>query len=199
MDAVNQIDQMTAEEKHHSPGKIGKPFSDSPGREAMSLICLFLVVVLRSFEGSIFSFSWNDSIITGIFLTGAVFLGKMLGGFASDVFGSLQTAAVSLGIAAILLAVSDHMGAALIGVLLFNMTMPVTLSELYRKITAYPGTAFGLLTFALYLGVLPLFSGTGEVSSPAVYAVLTVISLLLIITGLLPAGSRNREKRVKSR
>lgn len=177
----------------------GKLFSDSRGRETLSLICLFLVVVLRSFEGSIFSFPWNDSIITGFFLTGAVFLGKMLGGFASDVFGSLQTAAVSLGIAAILLAVSDHMGAALIGVLLFNMTMPVTLSELYRKLSAYPGTAFGLLTFALYLGVLPLFSGTGEVSSPAVYAVLTVISLILIITGLLLPNPGTEKRTEKSR
>lgn len=91
------------------------------------------------------------------------------------------------------------MGAALIGVLLFNMTMPVTLSELYRKLTAYPGTAFGLLTFVLYLGVLPLFSGTGEVSSPAVYAVLTVISLILIIAGLLLPEAGTEKRAEKSR
>ena len=117
----------------------------------------------------------------------------MLGGFASDRFGSYRTAAVSLAISAVLLGVSDRTDAGLAGVLLFNMTMPVTLVSLYRKFPGYPGTSFGLLTFALYLGVLPVFAGVPEcLHSPAAYAALTVVSLILISAGLgLPLQRRN--------
>ena len=85
-----------------------KIFSVSPVQETISVLCLILVVAFRSFEGSIFTFPWNSGILTGIALTGAVFLGKMLGGFASDFFGSYKTAAISLAISAILLGVSDR-------------------------------------------------------------------------------------------
>ena len=175
----------------------------SPVQETISVFCLILVVVLRSFEGSIFTFSWNSGLLTGIALTGAVFLGKMLRGFASDFFGSYKTAAISLAISAFLLGMSDRMGAGFAGVLLFNMTMPVTLISLYRKFPGYPGTSFGLLTFALYLGVLPVFAGVPvSLYSPSAYTVLTVISLILITVGLcLPLQrkgdmlhTRNRRK-----
>lgn len=168
-------------------------FSSSPVQETIAVLCLVLVVAFRSFEGSVFTFPWNRSIFTGIALTGTVFLGKMLGGFASDRFGSYRTAAVSLAISAVLLGVSDRTGAGLAGVLLFNMTMPVTLFSLYRKFPGYPGTSFGLLTFALYLGVLPVFAGVPEcLHSPAAYAALTVVSLILISAGLgLPLQRRN--------
>lgn len=171
----------------------GKMFSSSPVQETIAVLCLVLVVAFRSFEGSVFTFPWNRSIFTGIALTGTVFLGKMLGGFASDRFGSYRTAAVSLAISAVLLGVSDRTGAGLAGVLLFNMTMPVTLVSLYRKFPGYPGTSFGLLTFALYLGVLPVFAGVPEcLHSPAAYAALTVVSLILITAGLgLPLQRRN--------
>lgn len=171
-----------------------KIFSVSPVQETISVLCLILVVAFRSFEGSIFTFPWNSGILTGIALTGAVFLGKMLGGFASDFFGSYKTAAISLAISAILLGVSDRTDAGLAGVLLFNMTMPVTLISLYRKFPGYPGTSFGLLTFALYLGVLPVFAGVPEnLYSPIAYAVLAVISLILITLGLCLPLQRKRD------
>ena len=169
-------------------------FSVSPVQETTSVCCLILVAAFRSFEGSIFTFPWNSGLLTGIALTGAVFLGKMLGGFASDCFGSYGTAAVSLALSAFLLGASERMGAGLAGVLLFNMTMPVTLISLYRKFPRYPGTSFGLLTFALYLGVLPVFAGVPEnLYSPSAYAVLAVISLILITLGLCLPLKRKRD------
>ena len=147
-----------------------KIFSVSPVQETISVLCLILVVAFRSFEGSIFTFPWNSGILTGIALTGAVFLGKML------------------------LGVSERTDAGLAGVLLFNMTMPVTLISLYRKFPGYPGPSFGLLTFALYLGVLPVFAGVPEnLYSPIAYAVLAVISLILITLGLCLPLQRKRD------
>ena len=43
----------------------------------------------------------------------------------------------------------------LIAVLLFQTTMPVTLSLMHRQTPGHPGMAFGLLSFALFLGSLP--------------------------------------------
>ena len=95
--------------------------------------CLVLVVVLRSFDGLLFSFDWNDGQRTGVLLTCMIFLGKCLGGFAADWMGSLWASVCSLGAAAVLLAFSGFPAAGLSGVLFFNMTMPVTLYELYRR------------------------------------------------------------------
>ena len=70
--------------EYHGNVRVRKKFSLSAVQETISVVCLILVATFRSFEGSVFAFPWNSSIYTGIALTGAVFLGKMLGGFASD-------------------------------------------------------------------------------------------------------------------
>ena len=161
----------------------------SPTDRLISLLCplcLFLVAGLRSFEGMIFSFSWNTGIWQAFLLCGAVFLGKCLGGFTAGHLGSLKASVFSLGPAAVLLAFPDIPVLSLAGVLLFNMTMPVTLTELSLRLPGRPGTAFGLLTFALYLGFLPVYAGTAKwMQTSAAYVVLTVVSLILLTSGLL--------------
>jgi FSR family fosmidomycin resistance protein-like MFS transporter len=39
------------------------------------------------------------------------------------------------------------------------MTMPLTLYALWRRFPAYPGTVFGSLTLALFVGFLPTYFG----------------------------------------
>lgn len=142
--------------------------------------CLVLVVVLRSFDGLLFSFDWNDGQRTGVLLTCMIFLGKCLGGFAAD-GGTIWASVCSLGAAAVLLAFSGFPAAGLSGVLFFNMTMPVTLYELYRRLPGNSGAAFGLLTFALYLGFLPVYTGMTEgMRHPLYYSVFALISLFLL-------------------
>ena len=71
------------------------------------------------------------------------------------------------------------------GVLFFNMTMPVTLYELYRRLPGNSGAAFGLLTFALYLGFLPVYTGMTEgMRHPLYYSVFALISLFLLAYAL---------------
>ena len=87
---------------------------------------------------------------------------------------------VSTG-AAVFLAFSHIPIMGFLGVLLFNMTMPITLTGLFRRIPENPGLSFGLLTFALYLGYLPVYAGMAEnLSRPAVYVFLTLLSLGLM-------------------
>ena len=44
-----------------------------------------------------------------------------------------------------------------IGVILFNMTMPITLGIVAQRLPKNPGIAFGLTTAALLLGAVPSF------------------------------------------
>lgn len=65
------------------------------------------------------------------------------------------------------------------------MTMPVTLYELYRRLPGNSGAAFGLLTFALYLGFLPVYTGMTEgMRHPLYYSVFALISLFLLAYAL---------------
>ena len=44
-----------------------------------------------------------------------------------------------------------------IGIILFNMTMPITLGIVAQRLPKNPGLAFGLTTAALLLGAVPSF------------------------------------------
>ena len=122
------------------------------------------VVIFRSYIGMAVSFPWKTTLLAGTIAVLAVVFGKVAGGFAAASFGTRRTVVVSLGLAAICYLFSGNMVAGVIGLFLFNMTMPITLYLLVRKLRNMPGFAFGLLTFALFLGFLPVYLG---VSDPA--------------------------------
>ena len=48
-------------------------------------------------------------------------------------------------------------GAGILALLFFNMTMPLTLFLMWKEMREQPGLAFGVLTFALFLGFLPVY------------------------------------------
>ena len=65
--------------------------------------------------------------------------------------------------------------------LLFNMTMPITLYLLVSKLPQLSGFCFGLLTFALFLGFLPEYFGLRAiVNGNIIGSVGSIISLLLL-------------------
>ena len=45
----------------------------------------------------------------------------------------------------------------LLGVMMFSMTMPITLAILVSVLKNRPGLAFGLTTIGLFLGTAPIF------------------------------------------
>lgn len=149
---------------------------------------LLITVLLRSYAGTIMSFSWRSAPLLGLLFTLGIVLGKMLGGVIGDQVGWMKTALTSLLGAAILFAVAmGHPAAGILAVFLFNMTMPITLTALADLMENLPGTAFGMTTLMLFLGTVPsLFVAVGslEKGSPGLLPVIVVLSAVFIALGL---------------
>lgn len=161
----------------------GEPPAPSAARKpAGALALLFLVVLLRSYVGCVLSFPWKGELLLP--LTACVAGGKALGGLLADRFGLRSAAVFSLLLGGGLFLLSGHPAAGLAAVLLFNMTMPLTLGLAARLLPGGRGFAFGLCTFALFLGFLPPFLGWTLPLSPALAGCLcSLVSLPLLLLG----------------
>lgn len=148
--------------------------------DLLSVLCIFMTVVLRSYQGMALSFPWNQTVKTGLILAGATAAGKLAGGIGADLTGMKKTVALSLGLGGILLLQPSSMWSGTAGTLLFNMTMPITLVLLYRTFPKWPGISFGLLTFALFIGFLPSYFGVGSLPMPFGAGCLSFLSLILL-------------------
>ena len=152
-------------------------------RLSPALLSLFGVVVLRSYLGFCMVFSWNDGMLTGLLLVFAIVLGKIAGGWLLDRLGYLPAALLSLLPAAGLLFFPQWMVFGLFGVFFFQMTMPMTLWAAAKACPGAKGFSFGLLTFALFLGFLPILFGLRLPADRILLALGTLFSLLLLICG----------------
>ncbi len=147
--------------------------------------CLFLVVCLRSYVGMTLSYSWKGEGYWGWALIFAVVFGKTAGGFLADRFGATGTSVVSLVLAAALFFLQDIPLAGVAALFLFNMTMPVTLWAMAQLFPGAKGFSFGLLTFGLFLGFVPVYLGyTPLLSTGTGFALAAVGSLVLLFIGL---------------
>lgn len=148
-------------------------------------VLLTAVVVLRSYMGFNQALPWKGEGSWPLILTLALVLGKALGGFLCDWLGARQAAALSLGLSAVLYLFSGHPVCGTAAVFLFNMTMPMTLWAAARLMPGAKGFAFGLLTFALFLGFLPTWLGWPSVlGGAAANALAAVLSGVLLLLGL---------------
>lgn len=149
---------------------IGKP------RPLLALLML-TVVIVRSLIGLSMEYPWK----IGMFVTfGALAAagGKALGGFLGDRFGGRSAGMISLILAAALFLLPDMGIAGVLSILLFNMTMPITLRQACDALPGMEGFGFGLLTFGLFLGYLP--SAFGVTFAPWIGAVLSLICAVLL-------------------
>lgn len=79
----------------------------------------------------------------------------------------------------------------ILAVFLFNMTMPVTLWAAARVMPGAKGFAFGLMTFALFLGFLPSWLGWPSLlAGPAGYGLMALTSLALLWFPLRKGAAR---------
>ena len=161
-----------------------------PKGGAAALALLFLVVVLRAFMGTTGAFA-TGSLLTGLppVLSGLIpvlclALGKAAGGLLADRFRPVPTAIVSLGLCAVFLFFPLHPVITLCALFLFNMTMPLTLFASAKLWKGAKGGAFGLLTFALFVGVVPYMLNLIPAGSPLLYGALALVSLALLLPGL---------------
>jgi len=152
-------------------------------------LSLLAVVILRSYVGFTLSFPWKGTLpLWAIQLVLAPVLGKALGGLLADRLGLLRVSVYSLLLCAGLFLFPHVPAAGVPGLLLFNMTMPLTLWAMARLFPDAPGFSFGLLTFGLFLGFLPTCLGWPPLfrSGPG-FALAALLSLALLLPGLRKA------------
>lgn len=166
-----------------TPGPAFTPVPVGGRRAAIPLVALFAVVMLRALMGGLFQFPWKPAL--GLWLALAVAAGKAMGGILADRFGHRRVACVSLLMAALCFIGSDIPALGLLAVFAFNMTMPITLWGAARILRGAKGMAFGLLTFALFLGTLPMLLGVPLAQgSASLYAMGALGSLWVLHIGL---------------
>ncbi len=158
----------------------------------LAFLCLFAVVVLRSYVGITLYTPWKNTTTLSALSVLGLALGKTLGGILADKFGAVRTSVLTLSLCSVLFVFSEHAAFGLLSIFLFNMTMPITLFAMAKLFSGARGFAFGCLTFALFLGCVPNFLSMptpfyGEV---AFHSAEAAVSLLLLVAGLVAGDER---------
>ena len=168
------------------------PKSIKPAKEYLPvLIGCFLVVVLRSLTGMATSFHWKTGALITFVSVLFIALGKAAGGFVFAGYNRKIAAVITLLASAAFFALGDRMVFGMLGLFFFNMTMPVTLYMLKEKMPDTPGLAFGILTFGLFIGYLPVYYGIINIHDPAVIGGLgSLISLALFLIMMKEEGKK---------
>ena len=158
------------------------------GKKEMNLaLIIFLsvfVVAVRSFSSYGIPTAWNKTIFQTILLYLFMGTGKALGGLLIDKINIKFVSIISTLLAIPFLLFGNHnMYLSLVGVMLFSMTMPVTLGILVSRIKKNPGIAFGLTTIGLFIGSLPAFYFTisSLLVNGIVFTILTILCTIILI------------------
>ena len=156
----------------------------------VTILVTLMVVIIRSYVGLAVSFGWKQGLLLSLLNVVCVACGKTLGGFTGNRYGYKKTVVVSLLLATVFYAFGSISICGLLAVLLFNMTMPVTLYLLAEKMKHLEGFAFGILTFGLFIGYyVKVTLGIVPVDPGVIGAVGSRISLVLLYSLV-----RKREK-----
>ena len=110
--------------------------------------------------------------------------GKALGGIVTDKLGYKLSAIISIAGALPFLLFGDALPIiSLTGVLLYSMSMPITVGIVYSKFPSAPGFSFGITTIGLFLGTVPEFFITlpNLLTQQIVLATLSITALTLIL------------------
>jgi FSR family fosmidomycin resistance protein-like MFS transporter len=132
----------------------------APGRKSAdwsaALLLLLFVVAARSFTGGLLTGPWQTQHGLWIALGVAAAVAKILAGFAADRAGWVLIAGTCALLAAPLVIYGQsHPAGAVLGIILVQATMPVTLSATWCLMPDRPALAFGLASLALTLGTAP--------------------------------------------
>ena len=133
-------------------------FSNKNINSKVIITLAVFVVIVRAYMGYGIPTTWNKTLIQTILLYCSMGIGKAMGGILIDSIGIKKTAILStIGSLPFLLFGNNVMAISLIGIMMFSMTMAVTLGLIVSEIKKYPGVAFGFTTIGLFLGSLPVF------------------------------------------
>ena len=144
------------------------------------IILAILLVAVRSFMSYGIPMRWNITIFDTFMLYFALTLGKALGGLLVDKIGIRKTIFLSTIISIPFIQFGDsNIYISLIGIMLFSMTMAITLAIIISECQSSPGKGFGYTTIGLFLGTLPMF--VLEINSLLSLILFTFFSILSII------------------
>lgn len=150
------------------------------------LYLVLFVVAVRSLVGWAVVFPWKADVFLLVVLVLSVAIGKGLGGFIADRYGWTPVATGSLAMSIPLLVLGVNIPVlGMLGMLLFNVTMPITLTMVSNMLPGRPGTAFGLTCLALILGALPVFSEINtRLSNQLLISGVVIIAAIALYFGL---------------
>jgi len=158
---------------------------------ALILLASLSIVIRAYYVGAVLPLPWKSaSALMGLLPAACAFAGKATGGILADRLGARNVGVISLLASLPCLALGNAVPAvALAGLVLFNMTMPITLCALASRLPDCTGFAFGLSTLALLIGTMPTFFFRLP-DGVAVYAIAALIALSALCVLL---STRNQE------
>ena len=165
------------------------------------VMLLLLTVVSRSIIGFAIVFPWKTNLLLLLALTIGVVLGKAFGGILGDKFGWTKIGVGGLIVSIPLIFLGpQYFVLGIIGMFLFNFTMPITLTALSNLFPGKPGFAFGLTCMALLIGALPFFSEIkGIFSDKILIASMIAISAIILCIGLKLSKPNEKNNFIKKK
>ncbi len=154
--------------------------SPAVGRSDLILGLVLVAIAMRAVLSFIVESPWEAHPMLLVLLTLATFFGKALGGIVADRWGWLR-----VGVGATLAGLpflawsTAYPPAAIPGLLLLNVAMPVTLAAVIKAVPEFPGFAFGLASFALLVGAIPALLGVRATDPLFVCAVVCLSAVML--------------------
>ncbi len=149
-------------------------------------VLLLGTVAIRSAIGDLLGSTWSSPTTIRFALAGAIVAGQAVGGVLADRWGWRVASTVGLVVAAPLVTIGlRRVDALLTGMLIFQLTMPVTLAAIYRGLPKWPGLAFGLPCLALLIGLIPSFTGLVDYEGLKLFTMpIVLLSALFVFLGL---------------
>ena len=124
------------------------------------LAIIMIPIAIRSLIGLSIEFPWKENQFLFLLLVTAIAFGKAFGGILADKYGLMKIGVGGLLVSLPLLAFFSSMPVlGILGVLVLNFTMPVTLIAILSVVPKHKGLSFGLASAALFIGSLPTIIG----------------------------------------
>lgn len=165
---------------------------------AIAIVALLLLtIVTRSFTGFAVPMPWKAEPCLLVWLTLAVVAGKALGGVLADRLGWIAVSVGALMMSAPLIALGASIPfLAILGMLLFNMTMAVTLAAVACVLPGRPGFAFGLTCLAYISGMFAAVSNEnhGLTSPGPAFLIILGSAVGLLLALLMLRNDRDEHK-----
>lgn len=148
----------------------------------LAIALIFVSVTIRAYTGYSVPITWKSTTTLILLATFASFFGKFTGGFIADKIGARTLGTLALLLSVPLLAFfNNNIILCVIGIALFNMTMPVTLCTLANYLEGFEGLAFGLTTLALLAGTAVTYYYALDINIAKYVIIISIIISALCI------------------